>query len=81
MPWSRRYGAISPLPNTPSWRGAQLKHRDNFTLPYLYLITTVKVCILSYFKQDPKIFIFRLKIPRSALTLEYEISRTDEDKD
>jgi hypothetical protein len=24
-------GAINPLPNTPSWRGAQLKHRDNFT--------------------------------------------------
>jgi len=24
-------GAIPPLPNT-SWRGAQLKHRDNFTL-------------------------------------------------
>jgi hypothetical protein len=24
-------GAIPPLPNTPSWRGAQLKHRDNFT--------------------------------------------------
>jgi hypothetical protein len=23
--------AIPPLPNTPSWRGAQLKHRDNFT--------------------------------------------------
>jgi hypothetical protein len=22
-------GAIPPLPNTPSWRGAQLKHRDN----------------------------------------------------
>jgi hypothetical protein len=22
--------------NTPSWRGALLKHRDNFTLPYLY---------------------------------------------
>jgi len=21
-------------PNTPSWRGAQLKHRDSFTLPY-----------------------------------------------
>jgi hypothetical protein len=20
-------------PNTPSWRGAQLKHKDNFTLP------------------------------------------------
>jgi hypothetical protein len=25
-------GAIPPLPNTPSWRGAQLKHRDNFIL-------------------------------------------------
>jgi len=24
-------GAITPLPNTPSWRGAQLKHRDTFT--------------------------------------------------
>jgi hypothetical protein len=24
-------GAILPLLNTPSWRGAQLKHRDNFT--------------------------------------------------
>jgi hypothetical protein len=24
-------------PNTPSWRGAQLKHRDNCTLPYLYI--------------------------------------------
>jgi hypothetical protein len=24
-------GAIYPLPNMPSWRGAQLKHRDNYT--------------------------------------------------
>jgi hypothetical protein len=24
-------GAIPPLPNTPSWCGTQLKHRDNFT--------------------------------------------------
>jgi hypothetical protein len=24
-------GAIPPLLNTPSWRGAQLKPRDNFT--------------------------------------------------
>jgi hypothetical protein len=24
-------GAIPPLPNTPSLRGAQLKHRDTFT--------------------------------------------------
>jgi hypothetical protein len=30
-------GAIPPLPNTSSWRGAQLKHRDNFTFT-LHLI-------------------------------------------
>jgi hypothetical protein len=24
-------GTISPLPSTPSWRGSQLKHMDNFT--------------------------------------------------
>jgi hypothetical protein len=27
-------GAIPPLPNTPSWRGAYLKHRDNFTFTF-----------------------------------------------
>jgi hypothetical protein len=27
-------GAKSPLPNTASWRGAQLKHRDNFTFTF-----------------------------------------------
>jgi hypothetical protein len=27
--------AIPPFPNTPSWRGAQLKkHRDNFTFTF-----------------------------------------------
>jgi len=26
--------AIPPLPNTPSLRGAQLKHRDNFTFTF-----------------------------------------------
>jgi hypothetical protein len=24
-------------PNAPSWRGAQVEHRDNFTLLYLYV--------------------------------------------
>jgi len=29
--------------NTPSWRGAQLKHRDNFTFALLpYIITVIK---------------------------------------
>jgi hypothetical protein len=30
VPKSRMRGVTSPLPNTHSWRGAQLKHRDNF---------------------------------------------------
>jgi hypothetical protein len=27
-------GAIPSLPNTPPWRGVQLKHRDNFTFTF-----------------------------------------------
>jgi hypothetical protein len=27
-------GAIPPLPQYTSWRGAQLKHRDNFTFTF-----------------------------------------------
>jgi hypothetical protein len=41
-------GAIPSLSNTPSWRGAQLKHRDNFTF-YLYI----------YIKIPPMIFLLR----------------------
>jgi hypothetical protein len=32
-------GAIPPLPNTPSWRGAQLKKKHGTTLPYIYMYT------------------------------------------
>jgi hypothetical protein len=32
-------GAVRSLPNTPSWRGAQLKHRDNFTFPFTFTFT------------------------------------------
>jgi hypothetical protein len=39
-------GAIPPLPNTPSWRCAQLKRRDNFTFTLL-VITTVLPCLES----------------------------------
>jgi len=28
-------GDTRPLPNMPSWRGAQLKHRDNFAFLYV----------------------------------------------
>jgi hypothetical protein len=38
MPRSRNCGTIPPLPHTPSWRGAQLKHRDKFN-SYLYILT------------------------------------------
>jgi hypothetical protein len=31
-------GAIPPLPNTPSRRGAQLKHRDKFTFTFYYFL-------------------------------------------
>jgi hypothetical protein len=31
-------GAIPALPNTPSWRGAQLKHRDKFTFYVIFII-------------------------------------------
>jgi hypothetical protein len=27
-------GAIPHSPNTPSWRGAELKHRDNFNFTF-----------------------------------------------
>jgi hypothetical protein len=49
VPRSRICGVISPVPNTSSWRGAQLRHRNNFTflllllryftLPYFYFYT------------------------------------------
>jgi hypothetical protein len=35
----RMRGAILPLPNTPSWRDAQLKHRDNFTFTFTFTFT------------------------------------------
>jgi len=31
VPSQRMSGLTLHSPNTPSWRGAQLKHRDNFT--------------------------------------------------
>jgi hypothetical protein len=30
-------GTIPPFPNTTPWRGAQLKHRDNFTFTFKYI--------------------------------------------
>jgi hypothetical protein len=40
VPKSRMRGSIPPLPTTPSWRGAQLKNRDNLTLIYIQNINS-----------------------------------------
>jgi len=34
MPRSRMRGAIPPFLDTPSWRGAELKHRYSFNLTF-----------------------------------------------
>jgi hypothetical protein len=34
-------GAIPPLPYTPSWRGAQLKHRENFTFTFFLYVNSI----------------------------------------
>jgi hypothetical protein len=34
-------GTILPLPNTPSWSGAQLKHRDNLIIIIIIIIITI----------------------------------------
>jgi hypothetical protein len=39
-------------PNVPSWHGAQLKHRDNFTFTFYCLMETIlaeRVKWLDYF--------------------------------
>jgi len=42
VPRSRIRGAIPPLPNTPSWPGAQLKAQGlNLPLPYIYAIIRI----------------------------------------
>jgi hypothetical protein len=41
-------GAMSLLPNTPPWCGAQLKHRDNFTF---YILWTPVKLHCRYFTQ------------------------------
>jgi hypothetical protein len=40
-------GVVPPLPNTPSWRGAQWEHRDNFTF---YLTDAVSLNIRASVK-------------------------------
>jgi hypothetical protein len=40
-------GALTPLPNTPSWHGAQLiKHRNTFT--FLHFVLLLNECLLLF---------------------------------
>jgi hypothetical protein len=57
--------AIPPLPNTPSWRGAQLKHRDDLNLNFksgygrhvaLRLLTKAHHCYAEACKFGPTVF-------------------------
>jgi hypothetical protein len=53
-------------PNTPSWRGAQLKHRDNFTftLPYISKQNFVFMCCFSCVLHAPTSHFLDLITPR-----------------
>jgi hypothetical protein len=55
------HGAYLHYPNTPSWRGAQLKHRDNFTF-YLYFLGSnpgLLLTILSEVLEDFHISVYK----------------------
>jgi hypothetical protein len=52
-------GAIPPLPNTPSWRGAQLKHRDKLT--FTFYIKLQEACKGVGLKKDKRISVYRHK--------------------
>jgi hypothetical protein len=42
-------GAIPPLPKYAPWRGAQLKHRDDFTFTSCYGQTQIMTCSLRFY--------------------------------
>jgi hypothetical protein len=41
-------------PNTPSWRGAQLKHRDDFTFTLSYYMTEMLVSQINFESQQAR---------------------------
>jgi hypothetical protein len=59
-------GSIPPLPNMPSWRGAQLKHRDNFNFYMILNHFNAVKNLIPYFPEDPLyyhpgIFVFTIQ--------------------
>jgi hypothetical protein len=55
-------GDMSPIPNTLSWRGAQLKHSDNFT----FMVTFYNNTETKYLQLHPKLTIIQeiKRVPR-----------------
>jgi hypothetical protein len=66
-------GAIIHSPNTPSWRGAQLKHRDNFTFTLYINIMTMELILLL--QQDIPVVLSNAQRILSTNTSKFENSR------
>jgi hypothetical protein len=57
--------SIPPLPNTPSWRGAQLRHGDNLTFTLHLIIIIIIIIIIQLCGHRPgKINNLTLEIKR-----------------
>jgi hypothetical protein len=54
VPRSRMCEAMPPLPNTPSWRGSQSKHRNNFT--FTLRLTVMIIEESPSYKQPAKFY-------------------------
>jgi hypothetical protein len=68
------YGAIPSLPNTLSWCGAQLKHRDNFTFTFTFYFDGW----MDEWMDPSKLYVecHIPKIPRNEIELQKHIPRT-----
>jgi len=65
------YGDIPPLPNTPTWRDAQLKPRDDFTVTVTFLILqTYNLFIYTEILSEEK---WQFWIPRRALPVNVNV--------
>jgi hypothetical protein len=40
-------GAIPTFPNKPSWRGAQLKHRDKFNVTFIGYVASISATVIT----------------------------------
>jgi hypothetical protein len=49
-----RLGLYLHSPNTPSWRGTQLKHRDTFTFTFTFCLSHNAVQGVSYTTNNPQ---------------------------